>query len=269
MIKIDEQAEIGVIGGSGFYSLLKDIKKVVVNTPFGAPSSHYSLGKVGDKKVAFLPRHGENHQFPPHKIPFKANIYGFKKLGIKYLISPCAAGSLQTHIKPGDFVIADQFVDRTKGRSDTFFEGPKVVHITCDQPYCQTLRSLATKVGHKLKYPVHKTGTVVVINGPRFSTLAESEWFKNQGWEVINMTQYPEMVLAREMEICFLNISLITDYDVGVKEDEGVKPVTTNEVLRSFKKNNKKLKKYILEIIKDIKLKKTCSCQSALQQAIL
>ncbi len=261
------QADIGIIGGTGFYSLLKNHKSITVNTPYGVTSSAYRVGKIAGKKVAFLPRHGVDHQYPPHKIPYRANMFGFKKLGCKFIISPCASGSLQKNVKPGDFVIGDQFVDRTKMRLDTFFDGPVVKHVAMDKPYCSYLRKKTIKIGQSLKYEVHKKGTVVVINGPRFSSKAESQWFSNQGWEVINMTQYPELILARELEMCFVNISLITDYDVGIKELPEIEPVSTKQVLQVFQKNLRKIKIYIKEIIKDINVHYKCSCHKALENA--
>ncbi|MGD9129159.1 MAG: S-methyl-5'-thioadenosine phosphorylase [Candidatus Woesebacteria bacterium] len=262
-------ADIGVIGGSGFYSLLDKAKSISIDTPYGPASDQFSIGKIADKTVAFLPRHGFDHRFPPHKIPYKANLFAFKQLGVKFIISPCASGSLKNEIKPGDFVICDQFVDRTKGREDTFYHGPKVAHIALDEPYCPYLRQIASTAAKKLKYPIHDQGTVVVINGPRFSSRAESEWFSNQGFAVINMTQYPEVVLARELEICFVNISLITDYDVGIKNNPDVKAVSTDEVIKIFKKNNQKIRNMLVEIIKNINIKNDCSCQHALEHAVI
>jgi len=262
-------AEIGVIGGSGFYSLLKNSEKIKVKSKYGKPSSDFTIGEIFGKSIAFLPRHGERHKYPPHKIPFKANIDCFKELGVKFIIAPCACGSLQPQIKPGDFVICDQFIDRTWGRDDTFFHGPEVTHISIDHPYCNYLRDIAIKVGKKLKYNLHKKGTVVIINGPRFSTKAESEWYQRNEWDVINMTQYPEVVLAREAEIAYVGIALVTDYDTGVAGMQDVLPVTLDEVIKIFNENNKKVKKMIYEMIKEIDPKKDCSCHTALKKAIL
>ncbi|KKS71151.1 methylthioadenosine phosphorylase [Candidatus Daviesbacteria bacterium RIFCSPLOWO2_01_FULL_43_38] len=261
------KAEIGVFGGSGFYSFFEKATKVNINTPYGKPSAEITIAEVFGKKVAFLPRHGLKHQFPPHKVPFKANIYAFKKLGVKTIISPCAAGSLQAKIKPGDFVILDQFIDRTKGREDTYFNGPEVAHIGGATPYCPRLSQVAIKACRKLKIQAHKKGTVVVVPGPRFSTAAESMLYTSQGGEVINMTQYPEVVLAREMEICFLGIALITDYDVGLSAKRKVKAVDSKEVIRVFNQNLEKSRKLILEIIKNIPAKRDCLCATALEEA--
>ena len=261
------KAEIGVFGGSGFCSFFEKATKVNINTPYGKPSAEITIAEVFGKKVAFLPRHGLKHQFPPHKVPFKANIYAFKKLGVKTIISPCAAGSLQAKIKPGDFVILDQFIDRTKGREDTYFNGPEVAHIGGATPYCPRLSQVAIKACRKLKIQAHKKGTVVVVPGPRFSTAAESMLYTSQGGEVINMTQYPEVVLAREMEICFLGIALITDYDVGLSAKRKVKAVDSKEVIRVFNQNLEKSRKLILEIIKNIPAKRDCLCATALEEA--
>lgn len=260
-------AEIGVFGGSGFYDFLKDIKKITVKTPYGMPSDKIALGEYAGKKIAFLARHGKEHKYPPHKIPYLANLWAFKKLGVRKIISPCACGSLSPKIKPGDFVICDQFIDRTKKRQDTFYGGSKVVHISAANPYCENLRKIAIKSCEKLKIPHHKKGTVVVIEGPRFSTAAESKWFQNQKWEVINMTQYPECILARELEICYVNISLITDYDAGLVSGKKINPVDLKEVLKVFNENNEKVKKLIFEMLRNISLESKCSCEESLKNA--
>jgi len=215
--------EIGVFGGSGFTSLLDGASEYVLDTPYGSPSAPITVGEIGGRTVAFLPRHGMQHELPPHMINYRANLWAMKELGVQRIIGPNACGSLQAHVKPGDFVICDQFVDRTWGRKDTFYDGPVTTHVSSADPYCPTMRAVAVTEARKLDIPVHERGTVVVIQGPRFSTRSESRWFASQGWEVINMTQYPECYLARELEICYCNISLITDHDVGT---EGAEPVS-------------------------------------------
>jgi len=265
----DIKAEIGVFGGSGFYSFLEDTEEIEVKTPYGPPSDKVIMGQVGGKDVAFIPRHGRNHDLPPHKINFRANIYAMKKLGVKYLFGPCASGSLQPHVKPGHFVICDQFVDRTKGRIDTFYDGPKTVHIAMAEPYCPDMRSVIIESAKELDIEHHGQGTVVIIQGPRFSTKAESKWFAAQGWEVINMTQYPENYLAREQEICYANISLITDYDVGLEGHPDVKPVTLEEVVRVFKENNEKIKDLLFRSIEKLTGIRKCLCSTALKDAII
>lgn len=242
----ERRAEIGVFGGSGFYSFVENPTTIQVETPYGSPSSAITLGTVGGKKVAFLPRHGSDHSLPPHKINYRANVWAFKSLGITRVISPCAAGSLQANVKPGDFVICDQFVDRTSGRADTFFDGPITTHVSAADPFSEPLRRLAIDAAKELGITVHETGTVVVIQGPRFSTRAESQWFKQMGWEVINMTQYPEVHLVKELEMASINISLITDYDCGV---DGIPPVSHESVIEVFNQNNDKLRKLLFTLI--------------------
>ncbi len=261
------KADIGIFGGSGFYTLISKAKKIEINTPFGKPSGKITVGNYQGKKVAFLPRHGEKHEFPPHQIPYRANLSAFKKLGVKQIIAPCASGSLTPKIKPGDFVICDQFVDRTWGRKDTFFNGPKVVHPPMADPYCPLLRKIAIQACKTFRIHHHPEGTIVVIQGPRFSTRAESKWFQSQGWQVVNMTAYPEMVLARELQMCYINIALITDYDTGLEGYQDVKPVTAAEVLRVFQKNNQKVKILLSTILKMLPSKRTCGCAHTLDSA--
>lgn len=272
------KAEIGIFGGSGLYKFFekrlpagRQGKWIEVKTSYGKPSDKIFLTTFRNKKIAFLPRHGRKHQFPPHKINYRANLFAFKKLGVKRIIAPTAAGSLQINVKRGDFVVCDQFVDRTSGRASTFFDGPQTVHISAADSYCPELRKIAIKACQKNKVRVHKKGTVVVIQGPRFSTRAESRWFTKMGWEVINMTQYPEAILARELEMCYVNISLITDYDVGLGSlpagRQGARPVTHEEVIKVFGQNIENVKKVILDIIEMIPEKQNCKCNKALEGA--
>lgn len=254
---------IGVFGGSGFYEFGKDIKEVKVDTPYGLPSSSVFITNIEGKEVAFLPRHGENHSYPPHMINYRANVWAMKELGVKYLFGPCAAGSLQKKVKSGDIVFCDSFVDRTKGRIDTFYDGPITTHISVADPYCTDMRKVAFQAAQKLRLKHHKTGTVVVINGPRFSSKSESKWFTKMGWEVINMTQYPEQVLARELEMCYLNVSLITDYDCGL-EDEVI-PSNIQEIVKVFKQNLSNLQHLLFKMISMLPVEKeNCSCASTL-----
>lgn len=255
------KADIGVFGGSGFYSLLENIEEIDMDTPYGKPSDKISIGDFEGRKVAFLPRHGRNHQHPPHMVPYRANLYAMKQLGVKRLIGPTASGSLQPHIKPGDFVVTDQFVDRTSGRKDTFHDGPETIHTSVAYPYCPEMRKVAIDAGKELGITIHEKGTVVVIQGPRFSTVAESRWFSKMGWEVINMTQYPECYLARELGICYVNIALITDYDAGLEGQEDIEPVTHEAVLKIFQENNDKVKNMIYGIIRKLNLQDfQCKC---------
>ena len=265
----EEVAEIGVFGGSGFYSLLENAVERTINTPYGHPSDRVAIGEIAGRRVAFMPRHGQGHRYPAHRVNYRANIWAMWSLGVTRIIGPCAAGSLQPQVEPGHFVVCDQFVDRTSGRQDTYYDGPLSVHISSADPYCAQLRPLAVDVGSELGIPMHERGTVVIIQGPRFSTRAESRWFTSMGWEVINMTQYPEVVLARELEMCYFNISLITDWDVGLEGEAGIAPVTVEEVIRVFNENNDHLKKLIHELVPRIPTERTCSCGSALQGAII
>ncbi len=261
--------KIAIIGGSGFYELLKNPKEVNMITPFGKTSDAIMVGEYEGVSVAFLPRHGRGHILPPHKIPYKANMWALKELGVKYVVAPCACGSLQSDIKPGDFVIIDQFVNRTDGRDDTYFHGPDVMHISSAELYCSHLRQEIYKICKSDKIKTHFGGTAVVINGPRFSSKAESEFYARQGWDVINMTNYPENVLARELEMCYAAICLVTDYDAGLKDDKKVKPVSASEVAKVFAQNNEKIKKVIFTLIQNLDTKKTCGCHEGLKEAKL
>ena len=242
-----DTAEIGVFGGSGFYSLLDDVREIKVDTPYGPPSDSLFLADVAGRRVAFLPRHGRRHTIPPHQINYRANVWAMRSLGVKAAISPCAAGSLQLAVKPGDFVVCDQFVDRTSGRPHTFFDGPIVTHLSSAETYDPVLRGLAIDTIRDHGIEVHERGTVVVIQGPRFSTKAESKWFSDAGWEVINMTQYPEAWLCRELGMAVVNISLITDYDAGVHE--GTEAVNATDVLEVFTANAERIQKVVLDLI--------------------
>lgn len=258
-------ADIGIFGGSGFYKLLENFEERVVETPYGAPSDKVVLGVLGGKRVAFMPRHGAQHQHAPHKINFRANAWAFKSLGCKMVISPCAAGSLQKHVQPGHFVVCDQYVDRTAGRVDTFYEGPIATHVSAAEPYCAELRKLAIQACKECDITVHEKGTVVVIQGPRFSTKAESRWFTSMGWEVINMTQYPEAHLCRELNMGVVNIALITDYDSGLVGD--VEPVSHAEVMKVFSENLGKLHRVLVRMLESMPDPASVDCGDALSGA--
>lgn len=265
---MESRADIAVIGGTGFYKFLDDVTEVKVDTPFGPPSDLISMGKLEGRTVAFLPRHGRQHQFPPHMVNYRANLWALKELGVRRVVGPCAAGSLQPEAKPGDFVICDQFVDRTTGRKDTYFDGPRAVHISSAQAYCPEMRMVAIETARALDVSFHSEGTMVVIQGPRFSTKAESRWFSEMGWKVINMTGYPEVILARELGMCYLNVSLITDYDAGLEGRADVKAVTQDEVIRVFTENNETLKNLIRKIIAKLPENRSCPCEEDLRKAI-
>lgn len=264
------RATIGVFGGSGFYSLLEgEVEEVSVQTPYGPPSDAITLGRIGEARVAFLPRHGSHHRLPPHAINYRANLWAMASLGVKRIISPAAAGSLQPHVKPGDFVVCDQLVDRTYGRAQTYFDGPRVVHVSTADPYCPELRELAVEVATARDITVHSTGTMVVVQGPRFSTRAESKWFSSQGWEVINMTAYPEVALARELEMCYVSIALITDYDAGLEGHADIEAVTVENVIRVLNANNERVRGVIEVLAQRIPAERDCPCSRALQFAVV
>lgn len=261
---VSAQAQIGVFGGSGFYSFLEDVETVEVETPYGKPSAPFTIGEIGGKRVAFLPRHGLEHELPPAQIPYRANVWAMKELGVRRIIGPNASGSLKAEIGLGEFVVTDQFVDRTSGRADTFYEGPETTHVSAADPYCPELRRLLVDTARELGIPVRDGGTVVVIQGPRFSTRAESKWFQEMGWDTINMTQYPEGYLARELELCYANISMVTDHDVGVA---GAEPVSHEQVVTVFNENNEKLRELLFAVIPKIGPQPDDACATALQGA--
>jgi 5'-methylthioadenosine phosphorylase len=259
------QAEIGIFGGSGFYQFLPDVEEVRVHTPYGPPSDRLALATLEGRRVAFLPRHGRDHAVPAHSVNYRANLWAFKELGVKEILAPCSCGSLQGQIHPGDFVILDQFVDRTRGRSDTFFDGPETHHIGAAEPYCSRLRALAVDAGQAQGVRVHQQGTMVVIQGPRFSTRAESAWFTREGWDVVGMTQYPEAILARELGICYTGIALVTDYDTGIAQ--GREPVQIEEVFRMFRENIGKVQSLIHAMVPRMAGARDCECEAEAARA--
>ena len=228
------RAEIGIVGGSGFYEFLDDVEEIDVATPYGEPAAALTLGTVGGRRVAFLPRHGTDHRFPAHRVPFRANIHALWSLGVRSIVAPCSVGSLQPDLHPGDLVVIDQLVDRTWGRADTYHDDPPVHHQSFAEPYDAGLRATLVAAGREIGATVHDGGTMVVINGPRFSTRAESRWFRSMGWHVVNMTGYPEAVLAAELDLPYATIALVTDYDAGV---DGQEPVTMDAVLSVVQRN--------------------------------
>ena len=249
-------ADVGVYGGSGLYSLLEDVVEVAVDTPFGSTSAPLTVGSVGLRRVAFLPRHGRDHSLPPHRVPYRANAWALWQLGVRAVFAPCASGSLQPEIRRGDFVVLDQIVDRTYGRDATFHDGPDtpaglapVDHVSFAAPYDARLRAAAVEACRAEAVDVHDGGTVVVINGPRFSTKAESRWYAAQGWQVVNMTQMPEAVLAAEAHIPYAAIALITDYDVGLEGVPGIEPVTMEEVFATLERNAEVVRKVLFRAI--------------------
>ncbi len=261
-------AEIGVIGGSGFYSMLKKPKFTSASNAYGKPSESIALGMVSGKKAAFLSRHSKNHTIPPHKVNYRANIQALADLGTKRIIATSAVGSLKEEYKPGDMLFFDQFVNMTDGRKDTFFDEDLVVHVSAADPYCEQMRRVASAAAKRMGIRHHDKATVVVVNGPRFSTRAESKYYGNQGFDVINMTQYPESILAREKQLCYLGIGFVTDYDVGLEGRPDIKKVSTKEVNENFAKGISTIKELVAEIIKETPEKRTCACGSALENAV-
>jgi 5'-methylthioadenosine phosphorylase len=254
-------ASIGVIGGSGFYELFESGHEVAVETPYGQPSEPVVVGDVAGRRVAFLPRHGRDHRFPPTRIPYRANLWAMRSLGVRQILAPNAVGSLTPTYQPGTLAIPDQLVDRTTARVQTFYETGGPVHVPFADPYCPAGRSLAIAAARDSGWQPKETGTLVIIEGPRFSTRAESQWYAAQGWTLIGMTGHPEAVLARELALCYTSIALVTDTDAGVAEGEGV---TQEEVFRTFGKNVTRLRDLVLAIVKDLPEERTCPCQHAL-----
>ncbi len=259
-------AEIGLLGGSGNYdpAIVKNPLECKIFTPYGRTSDNIILGTIENKKVAFLARHGRGHHIPPHSINFRANIWAMKALGVTRIISPSACGSLQENIDVGTFVIIDQLFDRTFGqRKDTFYEGSVVGHMAFAKPFCPEIRSALIETAKELNLKHLEKGTYVCINGPRFSTAAESIFYRNQGWDVIGMTAYPECILAREAEICFANVSMVTDKDIY-----GDEPVTIEEVLNVMNKNIENVRKLIFKAIPKIPKERKCECGHSLDTGI-
>ncbi|MGQ0617358.1 MAG: S-methyl-5'-thioadenosine phosphorylase [Acidimicrobiia bacterium] len=251
-------AEIGVFGGSGLYSFLDDGEEIEVPTPWGPPAAPVCVGVLEGRRVAFLPRHGTRHQFPPQSVNYRANVDAMRQLGVKALLGPFAAGSLQPHIHPGDFVVVDQFVDRTWGRPDTFYDsfaetGPH--HVSVADPYDAGLRAALVAGAGALGIGAHDGGTVVVVQGPRFSTRAESAFYRAQGWDVVNMTQYPEAALAAEAGIPYAGVALVTDYDTGLDGEPGVRPVTQEEVFGFFESNVHRVRDLLATVIPALALR--------------
>ena len=256
------QAKIAIIGGSGLEDpkFFKKIKEVKTKTPFGAPSGPICFGEFFGSKIAFLPRHGRAHSIPPHKVNSRANIWALKSLGIERIIGVSAVGSLQKSFKPGDIVICNQFIDFTKKRDYSFYD-KETVHISSADPFCPELRKLFYQEAKKLKIPVHGEGTYWCIEGPRFSTRAESKFFRNFA-DVIGMTLVPEVNLARELEICYVTLAMATDYDVWAE-----RPVNIEEVIKTMGKNIDKIKNLLVRTIPKITNQRNCPCKEALSSA--
>ena len=258
------QAEIGIIGGTGLSDpkLFSNIKEVTVETPYGKPSDSITIGELGGKKVAFLPRHGKKHTIRPTDIPVRANIYALKKLGVKRILAPSTVGSLKEEYHPGDIVFTDQFIDRTTRREQSFYTEGKVCHITVAEPMCPELHKTVVQIAKDLKIKMHETGTYVCIEGPRFSSKAESKMYRMWGADIVGMTLVPECVLAREAEICYTSISTVTDYDVWKDH-----PVCVDDIIKTMSANIENVKRIIAETVKKIPSEQGCNCKNALQGA--
>ncbi|MCC0097742.1 MULTISPECIES: S-methyl-5'-thioadenosine phosphorylase [Streptomyces] len=263
-------AEIGVIGGSGFYSFLDDVSEVRVDTPYGPPSDSLFLGELAGRQVAFLPRHGRSHKVPPHKINYRANLWALRSVGVRQVLGPCAVGGLRTEYGPGTLLVPDQLVDRTKSRAQTFFDGeplpdgtvPNVVHTTFADPYCPVGRSVALAAARGREWEPVDGGTMVVVEGPRFSTRAESKWHAAMGWSVVGMTGHPEAVLARELGLCYTSMALVTDLDAGAETGEGV---SHTEVLKVFGENVGRLREVLFDAVSALPAtdSRACLCTHA------
>lgn len=262
-------SRIGIIGGSGLYNIdgIKDLMQVKVKTPFGEPSEKFIIGSLEGKEVVFLPRHGKEHDISPSQINYRANIYGMKKLGVERIISVTACGSLKEEMRPLDFVIVDQFVDRTnQGRQMTFFDRGMVAHIVFSHPICADLSSLLYEAGKNLKLNMHKGGTYINMEGPAFSTLAESKLYRDWGMDVVGMTNMPEAKLAREAEICYSTLACVTDYDCWHPDHESV---TIDIVMQNLQKNIENAKQIVSLVVKNIPEERSCACKDALKFAII
>lgn len=255
------RAEIGVIGGSGFYSLLEDAEEIDVTTPYGPPSDTITVGRIGERTVAFIPRHGRGHTIPPHRIPYRANMWALRSLGVRQVLAPSAVGSLRPEIGPGALVIPDQLVDRTQGREQTYYDAGGAVHVSFADPYCPSGRATAVATAREAGWDTVDGGTLVVVQGPRFSTRAESKWFASAGWSIIGMTGHPEAVLARELALCYTTLALVTDHDAGVEAGEGV---THEEVLSFFAANVERMRALVAQVVEALPEERTCSCGNAL-----
>ena len=263
-----DNAHIGIIGGSGLYDMadLTDRKEVTLTTPFGEPSGPYLLGNLRGKRVAFLARHGAGHRISPSELNFRANIYGMKTLGVEYILSASAVGSLKEEYKPMDIVIPDQFIDRTKGRVSTFFGRGLVAHVGFAHPFCKILSGIAYENGTKAGATMHKGGTYVCMEGPQFSTLAESKLYRSWGADIIGMTNLQEAKLAREAEICYTTVALVTDYDCWHPDHDSV---TVDMVIGNLMQNAKTAQQIIAGAVEQLPFARTCECATALKFALI
>jgi 5'-methylthioadenosine phosphorylase len=253
-------ADVAVIGGSGLYALLDGAEEHILDTPYGLPSDPVTVAEVGGRRVAFLPRHGRDHRYPPHKIPYRANLWALRAIGARQILAPCAVGGLRPELGPGTFVLPDQLIDRTSGRAQTFYDDA-AVHLGFADPYCPVGRDTLRRTAAVAGVPLIDGGTMVVVEGPRFSTRAESRWFMSLGAAVVNMTAYPEAILARELGLCYTSLAIVTDLDAGV---EGERGVTQEEVFRVFAENIERTRALLLTAVTELPAKQECPCGHAL-----
>jgi 5'-methylthioadenosine phosphorylase len=259
---------IGIIGGSGLYDMaeLTDRETRVIDTPFGPPSGPYVLATLRGQRVAFLARHGEGHRHTPSELNYRANIFGFKMLGVEWILSASAVGSLREHVKPLDLVVPDQFFDRTRGRISTFFGDGIVAHVGFAHPFCSPLSRILTESAQASGATVHKGGTYVCMEGPQFSTMAESNFYRAQGWDIIGMTNLQEAKLAREAEICYSTLALVTDYDCWHPEHDSV---TVDLIIANLMQNAKTAQRVIAAAVEQLPITRSCECARALATAII
>jgi 5'-methylthioadenosine phosphorylase len=256
-------AELAVIGGSGLYRLLDDAVDHLVDTPYGPTSDPITVADVAGRRVAFLPRHGRDHRHPPHRIPYRANLWALRELGVTQILGPCAVGSLRPELGPGSFIVPDQLLDRTQGRVQTYYD-TGAVHVSFADPYCADGRTAVLATARDQKVEITDGGTMVVVEGPRFSTRAESRWYASAGATCVNMTGHPEAVLARELAMCYTAIALVTDLDAGVAGEHGV---TQEEVFRVFAENTGRMRGLLLATLAALPTERTCPCRSAVPEA--
>jgi 5'-methylthioadenosine phosphorylase len=250
-------AELGVIGGSGFHEFLTEPEPVVVSTPYGSPSAPIAVGEVAGRAVAFLPRHGVRHEYPPHRVNYRANIWALRSLGVRRVLAPCAVGSLHADLGPGALVVPDQLVDRTSGRVQTFMDSG-AAHVAFADPYCPALRGALLAAADDMV----DGATMVVVEGPRFSTRAESQWYAAQGWTLVNMTGHPEAVLARELAMCYAAVALVTDRDAGITSNEAVNQA---DVFAEFARNLERLRRLLVDVVAGLPGDRSgCRCAEAL-----
>ncbi|MGW8953301.1 S-methyl-5'-thioadenosine phosphorylase [Streptomyces sp. NPDC055709] len=266
-----QRADIGVIGGSGFYSFLENVTEAEIPTPYGSPSDSLFFGEIAGRRIAFLPRHGRSHRLPPHRINYRANLWALRSVGVRQVLGPCAVGGLRPEYGPGTLLVPDQLVDRTKARADTYFDGeplpdgevPKVVHVSLADPYCPSGRAAALAAARGRDWEAVDGGTLVVVEGPRFGTRAESRWHAAMGWSVVGMTGHPEAALARELELCYTTMTLVTDLDAGAESGEGV---SHGEVLKVFAANVDRLRDVLFDAVAGLPANedRDCLCGNAL-----